>query len=124
MPGARILKFIAVRLLVSVPVVLGILFLTFMLTRIGHQDPVALLAGPMADEKMLAMIRAKSPSRMALSPHCPIPPQEKMYSISAAAASSEVSSEPRKVSIGTNALRSAIRRMVACENPLARAKRT
>ena len=59
MPGARILKFIAVRLLVSVPVVLGILFLTFMLTRIGHQDPVALLAGPMADEKMLAMIRAQ-----------------------------------------------------------------
>lgn len=58
-PGGRILKFIAVRLLVSVPVVLGIVFLTFMLTRIGHQDPVAMLAGPMADEKMLAMIRAQ-----------------------------------------------------------------
>ena len=55
----RVLRFIALRLLVSVPVVLGIVFLTFMLTRIGHQDPVAMLAGPMADDRMLAMIRGQ-----------------------------------------------------------------
>ncbi len=57
--GAAILRFIVVRLLVSLPVIIGIIFLTFMLTRIGHQDPVAMLAGPMADDKMLAMIRAQ-----------------------------------------------------------------
>ena len=57
--GRRVLRFVALRLLVSVPVVLGIIFLTFMLTRIGHQDPVAMLAGPLADDRMLAMIRAQ-----------------------------------------------------------------
>ena len=55
----RVLRFVALRLLVSVPVILGIVFLTFMLTRIGHQDPVAMLAGPMADDRMLAMIRGQ-----------------------------------------------------------------
>jgi ABC-type dipeptide/oligopeptide/nickel transport system permease component len=55
----QILRFIVLRLLVSVPVILGIIFLTFMLTRIGNQDPVAMLAGPMADDKMLSMIRAQ-----------------------------------------------------------------
>jgi len=38
-------------------VVLGIVFLTFMLIRIGHQDPVAMLAGPLADASTYAMIR-------------------------------------------------------------------
>jgi len=38
-------------------VVLGIVFLTFMLIRIGHQDPVAMLAGPLADATTYAMIR-------------------------------------------------------------------
>ena len=42
---------------VAVPVVLGIVFLTFMLIRIGHQDPVAMLAGPLADASTYAMIR-------------------------------------------------------------------
>jgi ABC-type dipeptide/oligopeptide/nickel transport system permease component len=42
---------------VAVPVVLGIVFLTFMLIRIGHQDPVAMLAGPLADATTYAMIR-------------------------------------------------------------------
>ncbi|NKC29813.1 ABC transporter permease [Falsiroseomonas selenitidurans] len=47
------------RALVALPVLLGILFLTFMLVRIGDQDPVAMLAGPMADAPMLARIRAE-----------------------------------------------------------------
>lgn len=52
-------RFLVVRLLVAVPVVLGILFFTFMLIRIGNQDPVAMLAGPGADAPMLAMIRGQ-----------------------------------------------------------------
>ncbi|MFM9881561.1 MAG: ABC transporter permease [Burkholderiales bacterium] len=54
-----IARFLALRLLVSVPVVLGILFLTFMLIRIGHQDPVAMLAGPLADAATYQMIRGE-----------------------------------------------------------------
>ena len=45
------------RLLVAVPVVAGILFLTFLLVRIGQHDPAAMLAGPIADPAMLAKIR-------------------------------------------------------------------
>ena len=52
-----IARFLALRLAVAVPVVLGIVFLTFMLIRIGHQDPVAMLAGPLADATTYAMIR-------------------------------------------------------------------
>ena len=52
-----IARFLALRLAVAVPVVLGILLLTFMLIRIGHQDPVAMLAGPLADASSLQMIR-------------------------------------------------------------------
>src|SRR5829696_5874036 len=54
-----IARFLALRLAVAVPVVLGILFLTFMLIRIGHQDPVAMLAGPLADAATYQMIRAE-----------------------------------------------------------------
>ena len=54
-----IARFLLRRLLVAVPVALGILFATFMLVRIGDQDPVAMLAGPMADAAMLAAIRAE-----------------------------------------------------------------
>ncbi|NBS09082.1 MAG: ABC transporter permease [Betaproteobacteria bacterium] len=56
---ARIARFIGVRLAVSAPVILGIVFLTFMLIRMGGQDPVAMLAGPMADEAMLNALRAQ-----------------------------------------------------------------
>jgi ABC-type dipeptide/oligopeptide/nickel transport system permease component len=52
-----IARFLALRLAVAVPVVLGIVFVTFMLIRIGHQDPVAMLAGPLADASTYAMIR-------------------------------------------------------------------
>jgi len=58
-PMPPLARFLLVRLAVAVPVVLGILFCTFMLIRIGHQDPVAMLAGPVADAKMLADIRAE-----------------------------------------------------------------
>ena len=54
-----IARFLALRLAVAVPVVLGILFVTFMLVRVGHQDPVALLAGPMADAATYKMIRSQ-----------------------------------------------------------------
>ncbi|MCC7425688.1 MAG: ABC transporter permease [Alphaproteobacteria bacterium] len=54
-----ILRFTLRRLLVAAPTVLGVLFITFMLVRIGHQDPVAMLAGPMADRAMLEMIRTQ-----------------------------------------------------------------
>ncbi len=57
--GLQVVRFIALRLLVSIPVIIGIIFLTFMLIRIGSQDPVAMLAGPMADEAMLRAIRAE-----------------------------------------------------------------
>jgi len=40
--------FLLRRLAVSIPLVLAVLFVTFMLVRIGGQDPVALLAGPTA----------------------------------------------------------------------------
>ncbi len=42
-----------------VPILLGITFLTFMLLRIGEQDPVAMLAGPMADERAIAEVEAE-----------------------------------------------------------------
>ena len=54
-----IARFLLLRLAVAVPVVLGIVFLTFMLIRIGHQDPVAMLAGPLADASTYQMIRAE-----------------------------------------------------------------
>lgn len=54
-----IARFLALRLAVAVPVVLGILFLTFMLIRIGHQDPVAMLAGPLADAATYQQIRSE-----------------------------------------------------------------
>jgi peptide/nickel transport system permease protein len=55
--GGLVARFLAVRLAVAAPVVLGIVFLTFMLIRIGRQDPVAMLAGPMADAQMLDLVR-------------------------------------------------------------------
>jgi peptide/nickel transport system permease protein len=54
-----IARFLLRRLLVAIPVAVGILFVTFMLIRIGNQDPVAMLAGPMADAPMLDRIRAE-----------------------------------------------------------------
>jgi peptide/nickel transport system permease protein len=55
-PG--ITAFLLRRLAVSVPVVLGIVLVTFLLVRIGQQDPAAMLAGPIADPGILAQVRA------------------------------------------------------------------
>jgi len=51
--------FLLRRLAVSIPLVLAVLFVTFMLVRIGGQDPVALLAGPTASAAEHAAIRAE-----------------------------------------------------------------
>jgi ABC-type dipeptide/oligopeptide/nickel transport system permease component len=59
LPPVSVGHFLLRRLLVAVPVAIGILFVTFMLIRIGDQDPVAMLAGPMADAPMLERIRAE-----------------------------------------------------------------
>ena len=52
----RVKQFVRRRLLMVVPILLGITFLTFMLLRIGEQDPVAMLAGPMADEAAIEAV--------------------------------------------------------------------
>lgn len=53
-----LLKFLLRRLAVSLPLVAGVLFVTFMLVRIGGGDPVALLAGPTASVEEHAAIRS------------------------------------------------------------------
>lgn len=53
-----LLGFLARRLAVSLPLVVAVVFVAFMLVRIGGSDPVALLAGPTASTQELASIRA------------------------------------------------------------------
>jgi peptide/nickel transport system permease protein len=50
-------RFIARRLAFAVPLLIGVLFFTFMLIRIGGQDPVALLAGPTATAQEIELVR-------------------------------------------------------------------
>lgn len=50
-------RFLVRRLLLMVPLLFGIIFVTFMLVRIGGQDAVGMLAGPMANESEIAEIR-------------------------------------------------------------------
>jgi len=45
------------RLVLALPLLLGILFFTFMLVRLGGQDPVGLLAGPTATTEEIEIIR-------------------------------------------------------------------
>lgn len=52
-------RFLVRRLLLIVPLLLFILFFTFMLVRIGGQDPAALLAGPLATTEELEAVRAE-----------------------------------------------------------------
>lgn len=52
-------RFIIRRLVLTLPLLLGIVFITFMLVRIGGQDAVGMLASPMADENEIALIRAE-----------------------------------------------------------------
>ncbi|MCH8110711.1 MAG: ABC transporter permease [Proteobacteria bacterium] len=51
-------RFIIRRLVLTLPLLLGIIFITFMLVRIGGQDAVGMLASPMADENEIALIRS------------------------------------------------------------------
>jgi peptide/nickel transport system permease protein len=53
-----VLPFLLRRIAISVPVVFGILLVTFMLVRIGQQDPAAMIAGPIADPGIIAQVRA------------------------------------------------------------------
>jgi len=50
-------KFLLRRLLFSIPLLVGVLFFTFALVRIGGQDPVALLAGPTATVQEIDLVR-------------------------------------------------------------------
>lgn len=52
-------RFIIRRLVLTLPLLLGIIFITFMLVRIGGQDAVGMLASPMADENEIALIRSE-----------------------------------------------------------------
>jgi peptide/nickel transport system permease protein len=52
------LRFVAYRLLLTVPVLLGLLLLIFVLTRIVPIDPAAVLAGETATPEQIASIRA------------------------------------------------------------------
>lgn len=49
-------KFLVRRLLFIVPLLVGIVFFTFMLVRLGGQDPVEMLAGPTATQAQIDMI--------------------------------------------------------------------
>jgi len=53
----QLIRFLLRRLAVSLPLVVGVVFVTFMLVRIGGGDPVALLAGPTASAQEHAAIR-------------------------------------------------------------------
>lgn len=52
-------KFFLRRMLMVIPLLVGIVFLTFMLVRVGGLDPVGLLAGPTATAEEFEMIRAE-----------------------------------------------------------------
>jgi ABC-type dipeptide/oligopeptide/nickel transport system permease subunit len=54
----QLFRFLLRRLAVSLPLVVAVVFVTFMLVRIGGGDPVALLAGPTASKEEHAAIRA------------------------------------------------------------------
>lgn len=47
------------RLVLALPLLIGILFFTFMLVRLGGQDPVGLLAGPTATTEEIEIIRGE-----------------------------------------------------------------
>ena len=57
--GSRLKIFLFRRVLLLLPILLGVLLVTFLLVRIGDQDPVGLLAGPTATADQIAEIRAE-----------------------------------------------------------------
>ncbi|MBM3504430.1 MAG: ABC transporter permease [Alphaproteobacteria bacterium] len=52
-------QFLLRRVLLVIPILFGITFITFMLVRVGDRDPVAMLAGPLADRQTLATLRTE-----------------------------------------------------------------
>jgi peptide/nickel transport system permease protein len=50
-------RFLARRLLLAAPIIFGVLLFTFLLVRVGSNDPVGLLAGPTASAEEVAAIR-------------------------------------------------------------------
>ncbi len=54
-----ILRFLLRRLVLVVPLLLAVVFFTFMLVRIGGQDPVARIAGPTATQGEIDTIRSE-----------------------------------------------------------------
>ncbi|NBB83056.1 MAG: ABC transporter permease subunit [Alphaproteobacteria bacterium] len=52
----KVRRFLLRRMVMILPLLVGILFFTFMLVRIGGQDPVGLLAGPTATQAEIDMI--------------------------------------------------------------------
>ena len=58
-PTMKIFRFLIRRLLLIAPLLLIILFLTFMLVRIGDRDPVHMLVGPTATQAEIELVRAQ-----------------------------------------------------------------
>ncbi|MEQ8249366.1 MAG: ABC transporter permease [Alphaproteobacteria bacterium] len=54
-----IIEYLARRLAFVIPLVVGIVLITFLIVRLGGQDAVGLLAGPMADEAQVKLITAE-----------------------------------------------------------------
>jgi peptide/nickel transport system permease protein len=55
----KLLSYVLQRLFLLVPVLLGVVTLTFMVSRVLAADPAALLAGPVADQAQIDRIRAE-----------------------------------------------------------------
>ncbi len=53
-----ILEYLARRLLFVIPLVVGVVLITFLIIRVGGQDAVGMLAGPMANEAEVNLIRS------------------------------------------------------------------
>jgi peptide/nickel transport system permease protein len=52
------LRLVARRILLTLPILFGVLLFTFLLVRVGNNDPVGMLAGPTAGAQEIAAIRA------------------------------------------------------------------
>lgn len=55
----KLLWFVAGRLVLLVPVLIGIASLTFVVSRVLPADPAAVIAGPLADQQTVDEIRAQ-----------------------------------------------------------------
>lgn len=57
--SGQLRRFLFRRVLLIGPILFGVVLATFMLVRIGDQDPVAMLAGPTASVQQIAEVRAE-----------------------------------------------------------------